>query len=148
MFLYCWDRIAVAGGKVDRVFYISSASDIVSPQSRSWAVIWCSSELNVAKSGKSNTLKLIQSDLAWGRNKVCWWLNRACRSAHSSAGSSICRYYSRNEWSKCLLICSKACHLAAGGICGTGSVDVEGWTVSVLAKSSALRTVLASFIHS
>lgn len=62
IFLYCSDRIAISGGKVESVFSINSAFVIVWPHNLSCAVIRWSSEFKAAKSGKSSTLKGILVD--------------------------------------------------------------------------------------
>ena len=71
IFRYCCKSMAVAGGNVDNVFSICSASDISTPQIRSWTIIRCSSELNAEKFEKSSTRMFVQSVRAWDRKRVC-----------------------------------------------------------------------------
>lgn len=123
MLLYCWESIAVVGGNVDRVFSIKSTSIIVSPQSLSWAVIWWSSKLNDIKLGKSKTLRLIQSIMAWGKKRVCSCWNLAFSWFQCSAGSLISIYCCMREWSKWWRITKRACHFWMIGISSEVSVD-------------------------
>ena len=151
MLRYCWDTTSVAGGNVDRVFSISSASVISWPQSRNRATMRCSSELKKTKSRKSWTRKLIQSVCAWGRNRVCWWLNLSLSCAQRSAGSFTSKYCIQSAWSRCRRRSTTACHLHTTSMfyVGLGPVEVDATGLTnVLAKSPALRTVFASLIHS
>lgn len=151
MLRYCWDKIVVAGGNVERVFSINSASVTSWPQSRSWATVRWSSELKETKSGKTNTRKLIQSVRAWGRNKICWWWKRAWSCAHRSAGPSTSKYYSHSVWFRCRHRSSNTCHLHTAGMLSTavGAVEVDAiGVISVLAKSSTFSIVFSSLIHS
>ena len=148
IFMYCCERMAVAGGNVERIFSISSASVMTWPHNRSWTVIRCSSELNTTKFGKSNTRMLAQSAHACDRYNVYWWSNWAWSCAHSSSGSSIYKYWSRNAWSRWWRNTISVCHLAAGGIGGVSSVGGMVCGVKVLARSSAFNNTLASLTHS
>ena len=110
-------------------------------------ILW-SSELNEEKSGKSRTLRLIQSVRAYGRNNVYWWLNLEWSWVHNSVGSFTCKYWRRREWCKWRRNNNKVCHLHAEGIWTARFVEVITKVVIILAKSSAVRTVLASLTHS
>ena len=110
MFLHYCVRIAVAGGKMEIVLSINWISVTCSPHNRSFAVIRWSFELEVTKSGKSSTRRLIQSFLAWGRNIVCSWWNLVRSWSHKLAGSSTCMYYNMSDGYKCLRRTSKVCH--------------------------------------
>ena len=89
--------MAVAGGNVDKVFSIDFGSVSGSLHNRSWADMRCSSELNDAKSGKSKTLRLIQSLRACRKNSVCWRSNHACNIPHNLCGSVTVIYYNLRD---------------------------------------------------
>lgn len=120
------------------------------PSRSDWKLRW-SSVLKETKSVKYSTRKSIHFVRAWGRNRVYWWWKRTWSCAYRSAGSSTSKYWNRRVWSRCRRRSSKACHLHTTGIWVTaaGAVEVDASRgVSVLAKFSTLRTVLASLIHS
>ena len=141
IFLYCCNNIDVAGGKVDKVFQSSRPLKLYA---HTIAVgLWFYAIQNWKRQSLGNLGPLdLFSHLAWGKNKVSWWLNRAFSSLQSLAGSSTWMYCSLRAWSMYLLSNNRACDLYALYISPVGSSS------SVLDKSSVANTVLASFIHS
>ena len=101
MLRYCWAKIAQTTGKVDRVLSIILVSLMVLPQSRSWATMRWSLELNARKFGKSITRRPIQSLQVCGRKMVFSCFNRASSVAQNSIGSLIWIYCCWSEESRC-----------------------------------------------
>ena len=151
MLRYCWDKTSVAGGMLTG----SSQSSL-----HQWFLgrkVVTGPQCDASPSWRRQNQESL-GPASWSSPCVLeeeirffWWFNLSLNCAQRSAGSFTSKYCIRSVWSKCRRKSTTACYLHTtcmfyAGL-GPKEVDAIGLT-NVLAKSSALRIVFASLIHS